>query len=84
MATLRQPRGLDDFVSSDKRIGMEAKTSALISNRDSTANVTGRSGEPSIPLFVAPRSCVGRWVTVVNPVADGKHSMTEKLKWENI
>ena len=32
MATLRQPCGLDDFVSSDKRIGMEAKTSARTLN----------------------------------------------------
>jgi hypothetical protein len=68
----------------DERIGMEAKTSSLKWNnqgeKHSTVNVTERSKEHLFPSFVAPRrSCVVRRAMVVIPVADGTHSMMEKL-----
>ena len=65
---------------------MGAKTSSLTWNnqgeKHSTVNVTERSRNRLFPSFVAPRrSCVVRRAMVVNPVADGTHSMMEKLGW---
>jgi hypothetical protein len=34
-------------------------------------------------ITLAPRSCVGRRAAVINPVADGKHSMTKNLGQAN-